>query len=67
MTIDERLQALAESLEILTHDVHGLQEAIAADRERRLAAEERERTLRIALLRGVTEFLRGLDGEQAGG
>jgi len=64
VTIDERLKTLTEGLEILTHDVHGLQEAMAAAEERRLASEARERTLRIALLRGVAEFLRGL--EEAG-
>jgi hypothetical protein len=42
-TIDERLEAIAQSLEILTHDVHAMQEA-AAKREAEIARlDARER------------------------
>jgi len=33
MNIDERLQAVVKSLELLTHDVHSLQTSVAEIRE----------------------------------
>jgi hypothetical protein len=59
----ERQQALAESLELLTKDVHDMQATMKDMQVTMAAADKRERTLRIALLKGVTEFLSGLNGD----
>jgi uncharacterized protein YllA (UPF0747 family) len=53
MTIDERLTALAQSLELLTHDIHEMQES-----QKRLDA--RESQARGALLAGVAAYLQAL-------
>jgi hypothetical protein len=53
MTIDERLEAITQSLEVLTHDVHSAQE-----RTKRL--EDRDRRLREALMAGVAAYLQVL-------
>ena len=58
--IDERLEAIVQSLEILTHDVHDMQGAIRA-------ADKRERQGRAAILEGVAAYLKALtngDGEE---
>ena len=54
-TIDERLAALAQSLELLTHDIHEMQES-----QKRLDA--RERLARGALLAGIVAYLQALGG-----
>lgn len=60
--IDQKLAAVAESLELLTHDVHALQENQRAAEERLKRQEDREERLRAALLAGVAAFLRELGG-----
>jgi hypothetical protein len=65
----ERQQALTESVELLTKDVHDMQATmqtmLSAMNNMQIAsavADAKERTLRLALLRGVNEFLRGMAG-----
>lgn len=54
--IDQKLAAVAESLELLTTDVHAMQ-------EQQRDQDNRERILREALLSGVAAFLRELGRE----
>ena len=66
-TIDERLQALAESLELLTRDIHEMQAAMRQHDERMRQLDARERRAREALLTGIAAYLRALnedDGQQ---
>jgi hypothetical protein len=53
-TLDERLGALTQSLELLTRDVEAM-------RERMEAADRRERKARQAILTGIAAYLRALD------
>jgi hypothetical protein len=54
MTIDERLEALTTSSELLNASVHGLE-------ERARAMEERERRARRALMIAIKAYLDELD------
>ena len=54
--IEEKHLALTDSLELLTHDVHDMQ-----DIQKRI--EARERQAREALLSGIAAYLRALKGE----
>jgi peptidoglycan hydrolase CwlO-like protein len=60
VTIDERLEALTQNLELLSHDIEAEKEKI-----RRL--DERERRARAALMAGIAAYLQALaeddDGE----
>ena len=57
--MDERLQALRESVELLTHDVHEMQREMKA-------ADRRERKARQAILTGIAAYLRALEnGDEA--
>jgi hypothetical protein len=58
MTIDERLQALTQSVELLTLDVHALQ-------EQQKLLDARERKARTALLSGIAAYLQALGTENA--
>ena len=61
MTIDERLEALTQSVELLA--------SMHKDNETRMAAaEERERRGRMAILGGIRAYLEALteDGGEAG-
>lgn len=66
MTIDERIEALTTTLEVLTEDVHGLQNSVRAMKEEHERLDARERQLREALLRGVAGFIQGLGNGTAG-
>jgi predicted nucleic acid-binding Zn-ribbon protein len=56
MTIDERLEALTQSVELLA--------SLHKDNEKRIAEfHEREARLRVALMSGMAAFLRELGGE----
>jgi hypothetical protein len=55
-TIDERLTALTQSLELLTHDIHEMQES-------QVRLDARERLARGALLAGIVAYLEALGGE----
>ena len=59
-TIDERLEALAQSLELLTADVHQMQEENRKRDERMAELDARERRAREALLSGIAAYLRAL-------
>lgn len=56
--IEEKHLAIAESIELLTHDIHEIQE-----RQNRLDA--RERRAREALLTGIQAYLRALNNGDA--
>ena len=58
--IEEKHLALAQSVELLTHDIHAMQQT-------QQRADERERKLRNALLAGIAGFLRGLDEGETNG
>jgi prefoldin subunit 5 len=53
-TVDERLEALAQSLELLTHDIHEMQATM-------VRLDSAERRARRALLNGIEAYLRALD------
>jgi hypothetical protein len=53
-TLDERLTALRESVELLTHDIHEMQATMAR-------LDSRERRARQALLTGIAAYLRALN------
>ena len=59
MTIDERLEALTQSVELLTQDVHGLQDTVAT-----LGARDMARSAEIdqilAIVREDSENIRTL-------
>ena len=55
--IDERLKALAESLELLTHDVHEMQAAMAR-------LDRRERQARTALMTGIAAYIQALQDDE---
>ena len=58
-TIDERLEALTQSLELLSVNMHAMQEKQAEQ-------DERERRGRAALLAGIAAYLQALqDGGDA--
>jgi archaellum component FlaC len=68
MTIDERLdrlverhEALAQSVESLTRDIHQMQESMARDHAIMLKMDARERAGRNALLAGIRAYLEGLE------
>lgn len=67
MTIDERLEFLLKSTESLHANLEQLiEENRRRDEENRREnrrRDERERKLRGAMLSGIAEFLRGLDGD----
>jgi hypothetical protein len=60
--IDDKLKAVAESLESLTLDVHSMQDRQVAFLEQQRRFAEREERLRSALLAGIAGFLRELGG-----
>jgi hypothetical protein len=64
--IEEKHLALAQSVELLTHDVHGLQkqqETMLKEQER---LDARERQARGALLTGIAAYLKALDDNKNG-
>lgn len=61
--MDERLAALRESVELLTLDIREMQEQSKRDHERMLEMDRRERRGRLAILRGIAEYMRALNGE----
>ena len=72
-TIDERLdrlverhEALAQSIELLTADVHQMQETARQDHIRMLEMDARERKGRAAILTGIAAYLRALDNGEEG-
>ena len=54
--IDERLQALTMNVELLTHDIEQM-------RKEAREMDARERRGRQAILRGIAEYMRALNGE----
>jgi hypothetical protein len=58
--IEEKHLALAESVQLLTHDVHALQARQQAFQIQQERQDARERQLRMALLNGIAAFLQGL-------
>lgn len=63
--IDERLAALAESVELLSVNVHALQDQSRKFEEQQERLDQRERVAREALLTGIAAYLRAL-GESNG-
>ena len=62
-TIDERLEAIGVKLELLTVNVHAMQEENAA-RDRRVAALDRqERRARKAIAEGIVAYFKALNEE----
>ena len=59
----ERHEALSQSIELLTHDVHELQETARQDHARMVQLDLRERKGRQAVLMGIVAYLRALNGE----
>lgn len=55
-TIDERLQALTMNLELMAREME-------ETKKRQDEADRRERKGRQAILRGIAEYLRALNGE----
>jgi hypothetical protein len=64
--IEEKHLALAESLELLTHNVHALQESQRAIQQAQERLDQHERAMRKPVLDGVVAFLRRLDGQDRG-
>jgi len=60
--IDEKLKAVAESLELLTLDMRAMQEKQQTFLEQQQRFAEREEKLRSALLAGIAGYLRELGG-----
>lgn len=63
MTIDERLEFLLKSTESLHANLEQLIEENRRRDEENRRRDERERKLRGAMLSGIAEFLRGLNGD----
>ena len=68
MTIDERLEKLAERHEALSQSVEGLTHDVREMREAMIAMDARERRGREALLKGIVAYLEALNenGEPGG-
>jgi hypothetical protein len=56
MTLDERLEALVQTAELLTHEIQDIKAAM-------VRLDMRERTARWALLEGITAYLKALSDE----
>jgi hypothetical protein len=65
-TIDERLQALAQSLELLSVNVHALQDETRRFEVRQKRLDERERRARRAMMHGIQAYLQVLNEEPGG-
>jgi len=67
MTIDERLEALTQTLELMAHDAEASRERAAADRERMKRLDARERQAREALMAGIAAYMQALaEGDDEG-
>lgn len=73
MTIDERLErlverheALAQTVEVLTHDVRQMQAMMAETHTTMVRMDQRERKTRVAILDAITAYLKSFNhGEEA--
>jgi len=61
--INDKLKAVAESLELLTLDMRAMQEKHDAFLEQQRQFAGREERLRSALLAGIATYLREIGGE----
>ena len=66
-TIDERLAALAQSLELLSVNVHALQDQSSRFEKRAEQLDARERRARRALAMGIAAYLQELSGDSGNG
>jgi hypothetical protein len=65
-TIDERLEAITQSLELLSVNMHAAQEKAAEYEALQARLDARERKGREALLSGISAYLRALGQEENG-
>lgn len=64
-TIDERLAALAQSVELLSVNVHTMQDNMREMRERQARLDARERQARQAILSGIAAYFKALEEPDA--
>jgi chromosome segregation ATPase len=61
--LTERHEALAQSIELLTHDIREMKAAMQETNAAMVRMDARERIGRAALLQGITAYLQALDGD----
>lgn len=63
-TIDERLAALVQSVELLSVNVHTMQDNMREMRERQARLDARERQARQAILSGIAAYFKALEAPE---